>query len=98
VANQASTRAFSEPIAVDIESGVLKMRPALFSGVICVVLFLMFLWSFVDPQLCSQGCGSALWGIVFLVREMYGLLGVRVLLVVLSAIFFGFTAKAFWER
>jgi hypothetical protein len=58
-----------------------------------VLLFFMFLWSFVDPQLCSESCGSYLFGLVFLARELFGLLGVRVLLLGLSLFFIGATIK-----
>ena len=74
------------------------MRPALISTSIGVLLFWMFIWSFVDPKLCSNGCGNYLWGLIFLARESFGLLGVRALLLVLSLMFFGFAAKEFWER
>jgi hypothetical protein len=53
----------------------------------------MFIWSFVDPQLCSEACGTYLRGLVFLAREFFGLVGVRVLLLALSLMFIGFTVK-----
>lgn len=74
------------------------MRPALIPTVIGVLLFWMFIWSFVDPQLCSEGCGSYLWGLVYLARESFGLIGVRALLLGLSVTFFGFAVKEFWQR
>lgn len=74
------------------------MRPALISSTIGLLLFLTFIWSFVDPQVCSEGCGSYLFGLVFLARESFGLIGVRVLLLGLSLMFVGFTVKSFWER
>lgn len=63
-----------------------------------MLLFWVFIWSFVDPQICAEGCGSYLWGLVFLARELFGLVGVRFLLLGLSLMFFGFTVKSFWER
>ncbi|WP_168173552.1 hypothetical protein [Polaromonas sp. A23] len=63
-----------------------------------MLLFWLFLWTFVDPQLCSEWCGTFLTGLVFLAREMFGLLGVRVLLVGLSLMFIGWTVKIIRER
>lgn len=56
-------------------------------------MFFMFLWSFIDPQLCSESCGSFLFGLVFLARELFGILGVRALLIILSVLFIGFTVQ-----
>lgn len=74
------------------------MRASIFPEVAGVLLLLVFIWSFIDPQVRAQGCGSALWGLVFLAREMFGLNGVRLLLLALSAMFFAMTVKTFWGR
>lgn len=64
-----------------------------------VLLFWLFLWTFINPQMCSGlSCGNLLSGLFFLAREFFGIWGVRVLLLALSSMCIWITVKVGQER